>query len=115
MFFYFPITGEGYQVDVHVGSGSTHDKFLSFFNSNFPAASMFENHGDDIKFKLPKMNPVDNSVVTIGNVFRKIEENKHEFGERFEYSVSETTLEQIFIYFAKQQEEETGQLHGISE
>ncbi len=31
-----------------------------------------------------------------------------------EYSISETTLEQIFIMFARQQEEETGAVEGFS-
>jgi len=45
-------------------------------------------------------------------VFRIIEENRENLCIEA-YSVSDTTLEQIFISFARQQEEETGPVAGL--
>jgi len=45
---------------------------------------------------------------------RLVEANRNSIGIR-DYSISETTLEQIFIQFAKQQSEETGAVAGLDD
>ncbi len=45
--------------------------------------------------------------------YRLVEHNRNQLGIT-EYSISETSLEQIFIRFARQQEEETGEVEGLT-
>eukprot|EP00466_Bigelowiella_natans_P003580 jgi/Bigna1/73288/fgenesh1_pg.23_\ len=71
----------------------------------FKGAKIIEDQGQYMKFRL------DSTGRTLGSVFRIIESNKQR--GIAEYSVSETTLEQIFLHFAKQQEEETGAVAGF--
>eukprot|EP00823_Brevimastigomonas_motovehiculus_P003037 TRINITY_DN1824_c0_g1_i1.p1 TRINITY_DN1824_c0_g1~~TRINITY_DN1824_c0_g1_i1.p1 ORF type:complete len:444 (-),score=171.16 TRINITY_DN1824_c0_g1_i1:45-1184(-) len=77
-----------------------------FVETTFANAQLTEQHGTRIKYQIS----CDRSLA---DVFRVIEVHKEELGIR-EYSVSQTSLEQIFIDFAKQQEEEKGQMAGIT-
>lgn len=49
----------------------------------------------------------------IGQLFRIVEEAKAKLRIR-EYSLSQTSLEQIFNWFAAQQQQETGPVRGIT-
>lgn len=53
------------------------------------------------------------SELDLADVFRGLETNKVEL-EIFDYSVSQSTLEQIFLQFAKEQEEERGAVAGMT-
>ena len=57
---------------------------------------MIEAHGSSYKFRIPKAG------VTLSRLFELVEGHKSALGVQA-YSVSETTLEQIFINFAKDQ------------
>mmetsp|Transcript_27372 Transcript_27372/g.37911 ORF Transcript_27372/g.37911 Transcript_27372/m.37911 type:complete len:101 (+) Transcript_27372:1-303(+) len=59
-----------------------------------------------------RINPQETKF-TLSKVFRMIEDNRNKLGI-VGYSVSETTLEQIFIHFAKQQDEEKGPVAGFT-
>jgi len=54
------------------------------------------------------------SRTSLGKIFRLLEDSKIEQGI-VEYSVRETTLEQIFIRFAREQDEEKGPVKGFSQ
>lgn len=56
-------------------------------------------HGGQIKCTLPSRG------VSLADVFTKIEQNKKEF-QIVDYAVSQTSLEQVFLSFAKLQEDE---------
>ena len=73
--------------------------FHSFVNDNFSGAVLLEEHAGAITYWLPSEG------VSWSFVFRLLEINKEELGI-IDYSVSQTTLEQVFINFAKEQEEQ---------
>jgi ABC-type multidrug transport system ATPase subunit len=99
--------GYGYQLDVNTGVHPT-DKVLAFVHERFPGAKILERQQQNIKFRVPRQG------TTLADLFEMIESNKARL-DVSEYSVSETTLEQIFIHFARQQEEELGQLDAFAE
>ena len=71
----------------------------TFISDNFIGAVVVEEHVGTVTYWLP------NEDVSWSSVFRFLEENKEYLGI-VDYSVSQTTLEQVFINFAKEQEEE---------
>ncbi len=70
----------------------------SFIRTKFDGAMMLEEHVGAVTYLLPS------DLVSWSLIFRLLEENKEELGI-IDYSVSQTTLEQVFINFAKEQEE----------
>ena len=106
------VYGDGYQLDVNVAAGEVQNAFRHELTSIWSEVKVIEQHGDALKFRLPR--EAQGKRTTIGQVFRLMEQLKGKYFIR-DYSVSETTLEQIFIHFAKQQEEETGAVAGISD
>lgn len=106
------VYGYGYQVDAHIKGGVDQLRdFSRFLEQNFAGAKVIEEHGENVKYRIPKDNM--GTKVTIAQMFRLLEANRDALHVS-EYSVSETTLEQIFIHFAKQQEEETGHVAGFA-
>ena len=103
------VYGAGYQLDVNVAE-SQQVAFKAMMTQTWESASIIEEHGNSFKFRIPRES--NGQKTTIGQVFRLIEGCKQQF-EIKNYSVSETTLEQIFISFAKQQDEETGHVAGL--
>jgi len=104
------VYGNGYQLDVNVASGPAQEGFKAELSENWPEVLVLEAHGDSLKFRLPREN--HGQRTTIGQVFRFMEHNKQRFAIR-EYACSETSLEQIFIAFAKTQDEEKGHVAGL--
>jgi ABC-type multidrug transport system ATPase subunit len=83
------------------------DNLCRFIEGTFKDAVLIETNGSLIlKYRIPKAR------LSLSDLFRIIEENRQKFHIEA-YSVSDTTLEQIFIHFARQQEEETGQIEGF--
>lgn len=80
------------------------DRFMS---AAFKGAVVVERHESQIRYRLP------GTEITLADVFEKIEGGKEELGVQ-EYSVSQTSLEQIFNGFASKQKEETGGAVGIA-
>eukprot|EP00744_Colponema_vietnamica_P001462 GILI01002420.1.p1 GENE.GILI01002420.1~~GILI01002420.1.p1 ORF type:complete len:1195 (+),score=422.18 GILI01002420.1:401-3586(+) len=78
----------------------------AFVYSQFPGSVLLEHHSSFSRFRLPKQN------LSLADVFRVFAENKEKLFVQ-EYSLSQTTLEQIFNSFAAQQEEEQGQVAGM--
>ena len=70
----------------------------AFIRTNFSGAILMEEHVGAVTYWLP------NEEVSWSSVFRLVEENKEDLGI-VDYSVSQTTLEQVFINLAKEQEE----------
>mmetsp|Transcript_7608 Transcript_7608/g.12112 ORF Transcript_7608/g.12112 Transcript_7608/m.12112 type:complete len:1794 (-) Transcript_7608:303-5684(-) len=100
--------GSGYQLDVKVANGQAHN-FKLWLRSKIKETTLLEDQGDNMKFRI---NPQETKF-TLSKVFRMIEDNRNKLGI-VGYSVSETTLEQIFIHFAKQQDEEKGPVAGFT-
>lgn len=77
-----------------------------FMARHFPGCALLEHHSDMFRYTVPSLPS------RIGAVFALLEAHKQELHIR-EYSISQTTLEQIFNSFASQQEEEKGHVHGM--
>ena len=90
---------------------------VDFVSRQFGAgAQLVERQGAHLRFKLPSAGgrsaaPGDEAMKLDG-AFQLMESHKATLHIR-EYSLSQTTLEQIFNQFASAQEEETGGAHGI--
>jgi ATP-binding cassette subfamily A (ABC1) protein 3 len=97
--------GAGYELNVRISEDKL-DGFKSWIGQVVPGATLQEDQKLNLKYRLPK------GVLSLGSIFRIIEQSKVDKGIA-EYAVSETSLEQIFIYFAKQQEEEQGPVAGL--
>ena len=69
-----------------------------FIKNNFDGAVLLEEHVGTVTYFLPS------DQLAWASVFRLLEENKEDLCI-VDYSVSQTTLEQVFINFAKEQEE----------
>ncbi len=90
--------GKGYQLSVKSEVGGQ-DTVKSFISSRFPDASIIEEHGQNLRFRIPR----DKYAPSISAVFRAFESDKQNSGV-LAYSVSETDLEQLFIQFVKEGE-----------
>jgi ABC-type multidrug transport system ATPase subunit len=88
------VYGNGYQLDVNVAAGEVQEAFKRELNQMWPELAVIEFHGDNLKFRLPRMS--NGQKTTIGQVFRFMESIKGTYFIK-DYAVGETTLEQIFI------------------
>eukprot|EP00808_Paulinella_micropora_P006538 g17892.t1 len=96
--------GEGYQIDINCKAADA-PAIEEWIKSLAPTCMLLEKHGGSIKYRLP-------NELNLAVMFRLVEKEKERLGI-VEYSLAETSLEQIFIYFAKQQEEEKGHIAGL--
>jgi hypothetical protein len=96
--------GSGYQVEVR-GERDCSDETLRLLQELLPSLQVEERHG--IFLRIKTSNEID-----LARVFDFFESNKERL-KIFDYSVSQCSLEQIFINFAKEQEEEVGLLDRI--
>ena len=101
--------GDGYQINLNSSSKEPESwsNLKSWMMDCFEKTQCIEAHDGAMKFRISKRG------ISIGQVFRIIKDN-HEKQEMTAYCVSETTLEQIFIGFARKQKEETGMVAGFS-
>ncbi len=76
-------------------------KVLTLLSADFPSNSLsiVEHYSDYFKLKLVKHDNNDDSIISIGKLFGLIERCK-DTSLISEYSVSQTTMEQIFQSFA---------------
>jgi len=88
--------GEGYQLDVKVPVAKV-TEFKAFLGKLFSETELVEEHLGRMTYKIPK------NQITLAALFGSFEENKRAL-EIEDYSISQTTLEQVFISFAKRQE-----------
>lgn len=73
----------------------------------FPGSKRVERHGAKLRFQLPPQEGT-----TLGQLFGAMETAKQRLPIK-EYSLSQTSLEQVFNMFASQQEEERGAARGM--
>jgi len=98
--------GQGYQIELKTEDRKESvENLRKWMEGTFEGAQLVEIHGDRLKYKI-------NRSISLGGVFGEIETNKAALVIQ-EYSCSEYSLEQIFIHFAKQQEEEQAQVEGV--
>ena len=87
------------------------DAVLSFFQASFAGATLRERQGTKVRYEVPSKEP-SGAERKLSQMFGTIEEAKEKLCVE-DYSVSQTSLEQIFNQFAAQQEEEQGNAAGI--
>ncbi len=90
--------GVGYQINLQLAS----DKFVAaareYLNTTFDGAEEIESFGGSLKYRIGMQR------ISLGNIFSSIEGVKARLSI-VGYAVSQTSLEQIFIKFAKEGDE----------
>ncbi|CAG9814922.1 unnamed protein product [Phaedon cochleariae] len=99
--------GAGYTLEMKLGGEDTtptsehcdrHSRLREFVFSLFPDATYVESFADRLVFSVPQ-----HSVPSLANCFLQLEKAKTELDIE-EYSFSQTTLEQVFLKFAHEDE-----------
>ncbi|RUS76071.1 hypothetical protein EGW08_016175 [Elysia chlorotica] len=93
--------GQGYTLIVQMGllpDGSTapNEPVINFICENFPGAMVFDDHQGYIHFQVP------DAGVKLAQVFSLMESSKTNLSVQ-DYSVHQTTLEQVFLTFTRSQ------------
>ena len=92
--------GNGYKLAVRLDEFTNREDFFQFMKSNFPDSIMLETHRNLFEYILPF-----NDATKLSNIFGMLEKNRTNLKIK-DYSVSQSTLDQIFVNFAKGQNEE---------
>ncbi|CAH1795290.1 unnamed protein product [Owenia fusiformis] len=102
--------GEGYTVTLRVENKALDDihRTIEDFKRLFPGAQLKDHHYTMLQFNVPV------SSNSLAQLFGTLEEEKNNIGVE-DYSVSQTSLEQVFVNFAKRQGDGTqdDDLEGI--
>ncbi len=98
--------GVSYLIEIRCMQQKSPSECFAELKSEFDNVDIEEEHGSFLKVKAP--NDLDLSAA-----FNLLERMKST-GLISSYSLSQSTLEQIFIKFAAQQEEETGAISGLN-
>uniref|UniRef100_A0A3Q3SME2 ATP-binding cassette sub-family A member 2 n=1 Tax=Mastacembelus armatus TaxID=205130 RepID=A0A3Q3SME2_9TELE len=88
--------GDGYMITVRTKSSSNVKEVVRFFNRNFPEAVLKEHHHTKVQYQLKSER------IPLAQVFSKMEQVVEVLGIE-DYSVSQTTLDNVFVNFAKKQ------------
>ena len=97
--------GLGYQVEIRTSPERVND-CIALCEAQMLAAVVEEVHGGYVRLKVSK-------DVDLAAAFSALEDNKAAL-QILDYNISQCTLEQVFLKFAKDQEEETGQVGGLN-
>jgi ATP-binding cassette, subfamily A (ABC1), member 3 len=89
-----------------------YDKLCTFLTTNYDSYVLRERHTSRVRVEISSEHPITKSHIKLSAIFGAIESEKKGLGLDG-YSVSQTSLEQIFNQFAAQQEEETGVVAGV--
>ncbi|XP_027591452.2 ATP-binding cassette sub-family A member 12 [Pipra filicauda] len=94
--------GRGFTVKMHLNSNTVCTEMLTeFMKSHFPNTCLKDRHFNMVEYHVPV------SAGGVANIFDLLEGSKAAFNIRH-FSVSQTTLEEVFINFAKDQEDPDG-------
>ncbi|XP_075762141.1 ATP-binding cassette sub-family A member 2 [Pelodiscus sinensis] len=88
--------GDGYMITVRTKSSLSVKEVVRFFNRNFPEAVLKERHHTKVQYQLKS------EQISLAQVFSKMEQVVEVLGIE-DYSVSQTTLDNVFVNFAKKQ------------
>uniref|UniRef100_A0AAY5KSH8 ATP-binding cassette sub-family A member 2 n=1 Tax=Esox lucius TaxID=8010 RepID=A0AAY5KSH8_ESOLU len=88
--------GDGYMITVRTKTSCNVKEVVRFFNRNFPEAVLKERHHTKVQFQLKSER------ISLAQVFSKMEQVVEVLGIE-DYSVSQTTLDNVFVNFAKKQ------------
>jgi len=90
--------GHGYKMEIVAAERSIR-RVQKFVEKMFEGAKLEEFHAGRLKYHLPKQN------MSLSAIFKAIEQHKAEL-EIEDYSVCQSTLEQIFLLMAQQQDDQ---------
>jgi TM2 domain-containing membrane protein YozV len=95
--------GTGYLLEVSLTSGtpSAIAELKSFVQSNFKGAVVVDEHGSMVNYEVPR-----SGIERLSAAFRLLEENKARLSIA-DYSLSQSTLEQVFLKQIRPSNEET--------
>ncbi|XP_041316146.1 ATP-binding cassette sub-family A member 12 [Pyrgilauda ruficollis] len=94
--------GRGFTVKMHLNSSTVcTEKLTEFMKSHFPNTCLKDQHFKMVEYHVPV------SAGGVANIFDLLEGSKAAFNIRH-FSVSQTTLEEVFINFAKDQADPDG-------
>ncbi|XP_063172407.1 LOW QUALITY PROTEIN: ATP-binding cassette sub-family A member 2 [Candoia aspera] len=88
--------GDGYMITVRTKSSLNVKEVAQFFSRNFPEAVLKERHHTKVQYQLKSEH------ISLAQVFSKMEQVVAILGIE-DYSVSQTTLDNVFVNFAKKQ------------
>ncbi|XP_030646875.1 ATP-binding cassette sub-family A member 2 [Chanos chanos] len=88
--------GDGYMITVRTKTTASVKEVVRFFNRNFPEAVLKERHHTKIQYQLKSEH------ISLAQVFSKMEQVVEVLSIE-DYSVSQTTLDNVFVNFAKKQ------------
>ena len=88
--------GRGYLLKLRLNNEAEKSKLFKFMSKNFPKSSVQYSQKNYFEFLLPFLS------TKLSLLFQKLEKNREALKLR-DYSISQPTLDQIFINFAKQQ------------
>lgn len=98
--------GDGYMITVRTKSSLNVKEVIRFFNRNFPEAVLKERHHTKVQFQLKS------DQISLAQVFSKMEQVVDVLGIE-DYSVSQTTLDNVFVNFAKKQSDNLEQQESL--
>ena len=90
--------GNGYKLTARLSEESSGDELLAFMDRTFPGSQLESMHKSLFEFTLP-------NDTKLSTVFGQIERNRATLN-LIDYSLSQSTLDQIFVNFAKKQSDE---------
>ncbi|KAI5101655.1 ATP-binding cassette sub-family A member 1 isoform X2 [Silurus meridionalis] len=100
--------GDGYTINLRLSASSPEPCPVdAYIQSCFPGIELKERHHNVLQYQLPT------HACSLAHVFDILSNNSEELGIA-EYSVSQTTLDQVFVNFAKEQMDDDGQLREVS-
>nr|XP_005172448.2 ATP-binding cassette sub-family A member 1-like [Danio rerio] len=92
--------GDGYTLIVRVCADvSDLDALETFVKETFPGSVLKEKHHNTLQYQIP---PADGALT---HIFSQLSTHQHTLRVE-DYSVSQTTLDQVFVSFARQQRDE---------
>ena len=94
--------GHGYTLIARLGQSkdgttASSEPLKNFVKSTFPNSTIFDDHQGYVHFQIPDNN------IALGKVFGEMERAKSKYDIE-DYSVHQTTLEQVFLSFTRHQE-----------
>ena len=90
--------GGSYQVDIRCASEMLEGCIHACLNGMVPNSMLEEQHGSHFRLQV-------NSSINLGELFKNLEFMKSELGV-FDYSVSQSTLDRLFMQLAKEENDE---------
>ncbi len=91
--------GSGFKLKLRLCNENQLDRLHEFVKINFPASHVTEKHTNFVEFTLPFQH------TQLSKIFGLVENNRINLNIK-DYSIGQTTLDQIFVDFAKLQDDE---------